>query len=147
MTAPRLVTISISIKLNVRPLTVTRLSDIVVFAAISPAPSNLSADSMASAGRPFRKGYWLAMAAPRPGSIIKYIKLNVRQVIAIKSNYIVVFAVISPAPSNLGADSMAPAGRPFRKSYWPPDPRPTIRIDGRGRGLSVEPSIATNANG
>ena len=54
--------------------------------------------------------------------------------------------MVSLAPSNLDADSLALMGRPFRKCYWSPGPRSTTRIDGSGRGFFVVPSIATNGN-
>ena len=55
------------------------------------------------------------MATARLGSISKCSKLKVMKVIAIKSNYIAVFAAILPVPLNQGADSMAPTGRPFQR--------------------------------
>ena len=87
----------------------------------------------------------MATAAPRVETISIHNKLMIRGVKAIGLNYILVFATISLAPSNLDADSIVPAGRQFRRRYWPPDPRPTIRIGGKGRGLSIEPLFATNA--
>ena len=86
------------------------------------------------------------MAAPRLVLISIYSKLKVRQVTAIKSNYIVIFAAISLAQSNLGADSIAPVRRSFQKGYWPPYPWPTTRIGGGGRGLSIKPPYATNGS-
>ena len=45
-------------------------------------------------------------------------KLKARQVIATTSNYIVVFAEILLAPSNLSVDLMASACWPFRRHCW-----------------------------
>ena len=67
--------------------------------------------------------------APRLWSISICIKLNVRPVLIIRSNDSVVFDEISLAPSNMDADSMESARRPFRKPCWLPDKRPAIRID------------------
>ena len=50
----------------------------------------------------------------------------------------IVFAAISQAQLNLDVDS--------RKRCYPSNTRQTIQIDGRACGLSIKPSIATNAN-
>ena len=55
------------------------------------------------------------------------------------------FAELPLAPSNLDRDSTVPVWRPFRRHFWPPDPRPTIRDGGGARGLSIEALLATNA--
>ena len=68
-------------------------------------------------------------------------KLKARQDKAIKLNYIVLFAAILLAPSNLGVESIAPARCSFK-----PGPRRTTRVDGEGRGLSTKPPYAANAN-
>ena len=78
---------------------------------------------------PSRSPCMMVMAAPRLGSIGICIKLKVRKDIDIKSNAIVVFDEILSAPSNLDADLMVPAGRPFRKRCWLPDLQLIIRID------------------
>ena len=56
-----------------------------------------------------------------------------------------VFAAISLEPSNLNADSMAPARRPFWRLCWPLDKRPTARVNWRARGLSIKTSFPINA--
>ena len=73
-------------------------------------------------------------------------KLDITHVSAIKSNDNVVFAVILLAPSNLDADSMSPAWRPFRRLCWLLNQWPTMHVDGLARGLSIKPSFTTNAN-
>ena len=85
------------------------------------------------------------MAAPGAEITSRHTKLKVRQCIAIRINYILVFTVVSPAPLNLDVDSTRLAGRPFRRRCWPPDQRPTMRIDRRGRELSKESSFANDA--
>ena len=74
------------------------------------------------------------MAASKLEPIGILSKLKAKQVKAIKSNQIVLFAAISSAQSNLGVDSMAPAQRSFKKGYWSLGPRPTTRGDGEGPG-------------
>ena len=77
--------------------------------------------------RPWR----LAMAMPRLGNISARVALKVRQFAAIRFNILVVFSIISSAPSNLNADSMAPTRWSFQKHCWPSDQRPVIQIEGR----------------
>ena len=55
------------------------------------------------------------------------------------------FTKLSLAPSNLDEDSKAPGRRPYWQRYWPADQRPIMRINGRGRGLSIDPLFATIA--
>ena len=88
----------------------------------------------------------MAMADSRLLTISIGIKLKVRSFTTIRLNYILVFAAILSAAYNLDTDAMRPAGRLFRRRCWPPDQRPTIRIDGGARGLSTKPPFATNAN-
>ena len=57
-----------------------------------------------------------------PASICS--KLKFQQVTSIELNYIVLFAAISLAQSNLSEDSIAPARRPFKGGCWPSDPPP-----------------------
>ena len=85
------------------------------------------------------------MVAVRLGYISKCIKRKTRQVVTTKSIDAIAFAAISLAPSNLDADSVAPAGRPFGQCCWPPDWRATMRIDEGDRWLLIEPSITTIA--
>ena len=88
----------------------------------------------------------MAMVATRLESISICSKLKLRQVTAIKLKYIVVFVAILSTQSNLGADLKAPAMRPFQKGYWPPNSRPTTRVGGGGRWLSIKPQSAVNPN-
>ena len=86
------------------------------------------------------------MVATKLDSISTCSKLKVSQVTAIKLNYIVVCAAISSAQPNLGVDRKAPARRPFKRGYWSLDHRPSTQVDDEGRGFSIKPPYASNAN-
>ena len=57
----------------------------------------------------------------------------------------IAFDWLPPSPSNLDRDLMAPAGRPYWRSFWPFDQRPTLRDGVGARGLSIKPLLATKA--
>ena len=78
------------------------------------------------------------MVATRLESISICSKLKIRQVTAIKLNYIVFFAAISSTQSYLDADLMAPARRQLENGRCPSNPRSTIRVDDGGRGLLIK---------
>ena len=87
------------------------------------------------------------MVATKLESISIFSKLKTRrEATTIKLNYIVLFAVILPAQSNLGVDSIAPARRSFKMGYWSLGLWPTSQVDGEDYRLSTKPPYSENAN-
>ena len=89
----------------------------------------------------------IAMTTPKVGSMYQYMYvlnyLEVRRVSAIKPNDVAVFVAISSAPSNLGADSMAPDWWAFWRLCWPPDQRLTVRVNQKACRLSIKSLFTT----